>query len=129
MGKLIIKLHGHHPVPWGQNQKENKKTDKWRQRIAEKCKLLQSEVQRIESQTTFNVEIVFYLKNNKSDLDNLAKPVIDTLFHPSHTQVKDLSFTGVLFPNINDKHVIHLELWKRFVRDTKNEGVDILISW
>jgi hypothetical protein len=46
------------------------------------------------------VDAVFYTvipHRRSGDLDNLAKPVLDTLFHGSHVQETDDSLAGALF--------------------------------
>jgi len=62
----------------------------------------------------------------RADLDNLAKPMLDTLFQTRNAQVKDLSLTGALF-NVDDDRVFKLILEKRLVSTGAEEGVDIKV--
>jgi len=62
------------------------------------------------------------------DLDNLAKPILDTLFHPRHPQVKDMSLTGALF-DVDDDRIFKLNLEKRLVTPDTEEGIDVTIAW
>ena len=54
----------------------------------------------------FTVEIEFLLPSLASDLDNLAKPVLDTLFAkpPNPNALED---TGILF-EADDSRILHL---------------------
>jgi len=62
------------------------------------------------------------------DLDNLAKPILDTLFHPRHPQVKDMSLIGALF-DVDDDRIFKLNLEKRLVTPDTEEGIDVTIAW
>jgi hypothetical protein len=62
------------------------------------------------------------------DLDNLAKPVLDTIFKSRHSQVKDPYLTGALF-EVDDDQVIRLRLEKGEVTYTSEEGVDVAVTW
>lgn len=62
------------------------------------------------------------------DLDNLAKPVLDTLFNVRRPQVKDISLTGAMFP-VDDDRVFKLTLEKRQVSDDRGEGVQVRVRW
>jgi hypothetical protein len=70
------------------------------------------------------------------DLDNLAKPVLDTLFeprsgpdgkiNPNQEALRDVA--GVLF-DIPDESVFHLLLTKTVVADSSEVGVRIIATW
>ena len=64
----------------------------------------------------------------RADLDNLAKPVLDTLFRSRNAQVKDTSLTGALF-DTDDDQVFKLVLEKRLVATDNDEGIDVTITW
>jgi hypothetical protein len=64
----------------------------------------------------------------QADLDNLAKPQLDTLFLPRNVQVRDSSLTGALF-DVDDDRVFRLNMEKRLVSTPADEGVDVTISW
>jgi hypothetical protein len=75
-----------------------------------------------------SAEVVFYLRADRADLDNLAKPVLDTLFRVSYPQVRDMTLTATLF-QVDDSRVCFLKLEKRLVIAPTDEGADVIISW
>ena len=74
----------------------------------------------------FEVWMSFYLveESRPQDLDNLSKPVLDTLFcdRYSRKHVK-----GALY-QVDDYHVWKLHLEKRLVESEREAGVSITIS-
>jgi len=105
----------------------------WRGALAVAMRQLDHDV-AVESSSAgavFAVEIVFHIRRpnyGRADLDNLAKPVLDTIFLPRRPQVPDLSLTGVLF-RVDDDRVTRLTVEKRLVELADDEGADIVISW
>ena len=80
--------------------------------------------------TKFTVEVIFRmtpedLARPAFDLDNFAKPVLDTLFTSQNVSP---SVTGVLLP-VNDTWVFRLLLEKVRVETPQEQGADITISW
>ncbi len=80
--------------------------------------------------TRFTVEVIFrmttaHLARPACDLDNFAKPVIDTLFTSQNVS----RLTGVLLPGVNDTWVFRLLLEKVEVKTSQEQGADITISW
>jgi hypothetical protein len=63
-----------------------------------------------------------------SDLDNLAKPVLDTLFLARYSQVKDPLLAGALF-RVDDCVVYRLSIEKCLATSSRGEGVDITVQW
>ncbi len=59
------------------------------------------------------------------DLDNFAKPVLDTLFTSQNVS----RLTGVLLPGVNDTWVFRLHLEKVEVKTPQKQGADITVSW
>ena len=59
------------------------------------------------------------------DLDNFAKPVINTLF----TSQNVARLTGVLLPEVNDTWVFRLLLEKVEAKTPEEQGADITVSW
>ena len=129
MGKsweITFSLRGQLPRPWGTNEWE------WRQAIAdvarERVKGLYMEDPPEDSH--FEVEITFYLPQptfSQADLDNLAKPVLDTLFHAKYPQTRREGITGVLLRDIDDDHVVALALRKQLVDNKEQAGADISV--
>jgi hypothetical protein len=80
--------------------------------------------------TKFTVEVIFRmtpedLARPAFDLDNFAKPVLDTLFTSQNVS----RLTGVLLPEVNDTWVFRLLLEKVRVETPQEQGADITISW
>ena len=61
------------------------------------------------------------------DLDNLAKPVLDTLF--TSQNVSKSRITGVLLPEVNDTWVFRLRLEKVGVKTPQDQGADLTVTW
>jgi Holliday junction resolvase RusA-like endonuclease len=126
MTEFKVTISGHRPVPWGCNEWE------WRKVISDAVKAQKTSNPVLAQKTDqFSVNLVFKIKQervSRPDLDNLAKPVLDTLFLPFHPQVKDLSITGALF-NIDDNAVFRLYVEKIKVTTVAEEGIDIVVTW
>lgn len=127
MPSISFHVRGHKPIAWGNNEWE------WRRALADEVRGLRYTVDAhdISARTSFIVEIVFllcphYIK--EVDIDNLAKPVLDTIFKSRHPQVQDRYLTGALF-DVDDNQVIRLVLEKRDVTHTGEEGIDAAITW
>ena len=115
------------PKPWGTNEMP------WRRAVAEKATILRNsnETAQASDDTIFLVRLVFYLKAahiRHTDLDNLAKPVLDTIFLSRNPQVSDSALTGSLF-DVDDDRVFGLHLEKRQVSNEAEEGMDAMIEW
>jgi len=80
---------------------------------------------------SFEVTLVFFLSPARcqdTDLDNLAKPVLDTIFLIDRPQTQDRTLTGALVRR-NDNAIRKLTLEKRSVHESTELGVDILVEW
>ena len=79
--------------------------------------------------TKFSVEMIFRMTPNAlagaCDLDNFAKPVLDTLF----TSQNVTRLNGVLLPGVNDTWVFRLVLEKIGVKTPQEQGADITVTW
>jgi Holliday junction resolvase RusA-like endonuclease len=125
MSQLNFSVNGRRPVPWGCDEWE------WRAAIAQEARKVASELPAVPLNATFSVALVFRMRSERiehADLDNLAKPVLDTIFLSRHSQVKDPSLAGAMFA-MDDDRVFRLSVEKRSVRTVIQEGVDITISW
>jgi hypothetical protein len=81
----------------------------------------------------FNVSIKIYLLDlggvyYLSDLDNLSKSILDTLFRRSAEGQAGSAVTGALF-QAHDGHVTRLTISKSRVFAADEEGADIEVSW
>ena len=127
MPSISFRVRGHKPIAWGNNEWD------WRRAVADEARRLRYKVDahNISARTSFIVEILFllcphYIK--EVDIDNLAKPVLDTIFKSRNSQVHDRYLTGALF-DVDDDQVIRLVLEKREVTHTGEEGIDVAITW
>jgi hypothetical protein len=82
--------------------------------------------------TKFTVEVIFRmtpkdLARPAFDLDNFAKPVLDTLFTSQNVSKERL--TGVLLREVNDTWVFRLRLEKREVKTPEDQGALITVTW
>ncbi len=81
----------------------------------------------MSSSARFSVDIIFFLTPGNTpggtELDNLAKPVLDTLFRARKQQP-----TGTLF-DTHDTNVYKLTLEKRLVSTQEEEGVEVTFVW
>jgi hypothetical protein len=80
--------------------------------------------------TRFTVEVIFRmtpadLARPACDLDNFAKPVIDTLFTSQNVS----RLTGMLLPGVNDTWVFRLLLEKVEVKTPQEQGADVTVTW
>ena len=128
--RISIDIFGVTPRPWGV-----KMTKAWREEIkrqVDDIKIQRTIISKEHRAKIYNVTIVFYFtaKNlYNCDLDNLAKPVIDTLFDTSRNQQKTKNPVKVLF-TVDDAKVTRLKLEKREVSSShKEEGCNILVTW
>jgi Holliday junction resolvase RusA-like endonuclease len=81
--------------------------------------------------TSFALDAVFHLvpgRFERADLDNLAKPVLDTLFVSKDVQVRSEELTGALC-QLDDCQVWRLTAEKRPVEDVAKEGVEVRLTW
>lgn len=124
--EILVHVRGIAPIPWGGGE------EAWRRKLAHEARLVREKniIQGISASTHFSVDIVFFMAQShveRADLDNLAKPILDTLFRSRNPQVKDLCLTGALF-NVDDDRVFKLTLEKRLVPVSTEEGVEISIT-
>jgi Holliday junction resolvase RusA-like endonuclease len=127
MPSVSFPVRGHKPIAWGNNEWD------WRRAVADQARGLRYKVDAhdVSERTSFIVEIVFLLcphSIKEVDIDNLAKPVLDTIFKSRHPQIQDRYLTGALF-DVDDDQVIRLVLEKREVTRTGEEGIDVTITW
>jgi Holliday junction resolvase RusA-like endonuclease len=125
VNQVTFSVDGIVPVPWGTNEWE------WRAAIVRAARGKFSGIINLPPQVQLSVTLDFRLpaiQAARADLDNLAKPVLDTLFSIRNAQVKDPSLTGALF-NVDDERVFHLTLSKTEVPVQAASGVSISVIW
>jgi hypothetical protein len=80
----------------------------------------------------FTLEIEFFTLSLAMDLDNLPKPILDTLFRPGvDNSNRDhlAEVTAIVFLDADDARVMQLNLRKMLVHEAKDEGVMIQVFW
>ena len=106
------------PSPWANGEPEVR----WRKAIATQV----PPRPEIPAGAVFEVELEFCVHPDRllrgNDLDNLAKPVLDTLFTQSRPSKHP---TGALF-GVDDGQVVDLKLRKTAAQE---EGVRVAIRW
>jgi hypothetical protein len=123
---------GHHVGR--RNPDRNRAEMDWRQELVETSKRAQGSPPGPEEQPTlrYSVELVFFVTDASVDLDNLTKPVLDTLFSPGpplDNQKPWEEVIGQVFPAAHDSQVFELIQRKTVVPETERQGVRIMVSW
>jgi hypothetical protein len=114
------------PRTWGNNERE------WRSQVAVAARqeLTRLNLEPLQGRYLFSVELIFNLSQqrlfNGNDLENLSKPIIDTLFLPDNPQIGDQDLTGILF-QIDDRYIYSLTIKKSATQS--NEGATITIGY
>ncbi|MCC7231083.1 MAG: hypothetical protein IT203_11880 [Fimbriimonadaceae bacterium] len=114
------------PKPWATGELT------WRRLVADSCAAVTSiDHDALARVGSFEVTLVFFLtpaRCRDTDLDNLAKPVLDTIFLIDRPQTQDQTLTGALVRR-NDGAIRKLTLEKRPGHEPAELGVDILVEW
>jgi hypothetical protein len=126
-----------YPNPWriqvrGHPARAQRKSISWREAIREAVMdtYPQAPFTSLPSGSRFTVEVIFRmtpadLARPAFDLDNFAKPVLDTLFTSQNVS----GLTGVLLREVNDTWVFRLLLEKVEVKTPQEQGADITVTW
>lgn len=118
-----FKIRGHKPKAYSTYEEE------WKTQLAQAAREASAGHNLPSSETAVRVRAVFYLVDSvlmRTDLDNLAKPLLDVLFLSSKQRSE--SQTGALFP-FDDRFVTHLSLEKRSAADDAQQGCDVVVEW
>ena len=130
MPEIAFRVRDAKPRP----SNETKVIRAWREAVAEAARRAsgQGAFTKPTASSRFALSLRFRMTESapgqKSDLDNLAKPVLDTLFLPDDKQAREPGVSGVLF-DIDDSQVFWLELEKTHVSSEEEEGVDVRVVW
>ncbi len=126
-----------YPNPWRipvRGHPARRESTSWREAIRDAVKATypQAPFTSPPLGTKFTVEVIFRmtpedLARPAFDLDNFAKPVLDTLF--TSQNVSKSRLTGVLLPEVNDTWVFRLLLEKVGVKTPQEQGADITVTW
>ncbi|MBW2995776.1 RusA family crossover junction endodeoxyribonuclease [Candidatus Woesearchaeota archaeon] len=119
---ILMKVEGT-PRTWGTGNSQIE----WRKRIRDECKKYYKKRIKINKEDYLGITIRFCLKKIKNtDLDNLAKPVLDTICYIKRCQIGDKSLTGTLF-DCDDNRVQNLIL-KKEPAEGEKEFIEIKAS-
>ena len=131
----ILQRRDDHPNPWliqVRSHPARVKSVRWREAIRDAVTAAypQAPFTSPPEGTKFTVEMIFRmtpedLARPACDLDNFAKPVLDTLFTSQNVS----RLNGVLLPGVNDTWVFRLVLEKIGVKTPQEQGADITVSW
>ena len=126
-----------YPNPWRipvRGHPARRESTSWREAIRDAVKAAypQAPFTSTPLETKFTVEAIFRMTREDLarpavDLDNLAKPVLDTLF--TSQNVSKSRITGVLLPEVNDTWVFRLRLEKVEVKTPQDQGADLTVTW
>lgn len=128
MNEANFRVRGHRPIPWGTNE------ESWRRAVADAARQFRDEGEVDAGDVDdaqFAVDLRFRITDpdiERADLDNLAKPVLNTIFLSRDSKIADTTLTGALFP-ADDDRVFRLHIEKRMVSSDAEEGVDVRIIW
>ena len=129
MPEVVVSVRGQRPIPWGCNEWVWRKAVSDATRVVRKAR--EEMLPKVSQETHFSVTLLFLMKPGsieRADIDNLAKPVLDTLFHSRNAQVQDKDLTGAMF-EVDDDRVFELVATKKLVASPNDEGIDITIAW
>jgi hypothetical protein len=106
----------------------------WRKELVEASKRAQGSPPEREEQPAlrYTVELVFFVSDTSLDLDNLTKPVLDTLFSPGpplENQEPWQEVIGQVFPAAHDSRIFELIQRKTVVSGSEKQGVKVTVSW
>ncbi|HLX11309.1 MAG TPA: hypothetical protein VKS81_00720 [Bacteroidota bacterium] len=127
MPKIVIRICGTTPLPF---QQFGPAIHGWRTAVSGYAVQHQNEAIGGSEHTEFLISMDFFRRTDRDpcDLDNLAKPVIDTLFMAAPNAHPNLP-AGTLFPQCGDQQVVELRLRKIFVATDQEEGATVEINW
>lgn len=114
---------------------EGSQEQRWRRKIEGGVRERNPQPFEFPVETRFRVEVLFRLAKERltamstqpapPDLDNLLKPLLDTVFTSDNVTKKP---TGVLV-NANDNWVFDVHASKTLAHSTADEGVDVIVTW
>jgi hypothetical protein len=126
-----------YPNPWRiqvRGHPARRESNSWREAIRDAVREAypQAPFTSTPLETKFTVKVIFRmtpedLARPAFDLDNFAKPVLDTLF--TSQNVSKARLTGVLLPEVNDTWVFRLLLEKVKVKTPQEQGADLTVTW
>ncbi len=130
---VFLRIRGKRPI--ADNLYSKKQVLEWRKFLVREITSQYTKITDIPSTARLTVDIIFVFTRQNAegvDLDNLAKPVLNTLFKPRKNKDKqpDYDISTAMF-EIEDSTIFDLRLRKVgfTVEKEKEEGIDVLITW
>ena len=125
MPKFEFTVRGHKPKAYSTYEEE------WKTQLATSAReaAMSAGIALPQTEVPVYVQAVFYLLEEtlmRTDVDNLAKPLLDVLFRASPRRPD--SQTGALFP-FDDRFVTRLSLEKLRAADDSAQGCDVSVEW
>ena len=120
-----ITVSGRTPLGGGSTSRRQ-----WREAIRDAALGVAPDPQDVPDGAPLTVDVVIRLTEPRfgsSDLDNLVKPVLDTLFRSRDEQL-DPGLTAALLP-IDDAAIQRLVVEKHRADGMEEEGVSVSVSW
>jgi hypothetical protein len=121
-------------VPSNSNSSKRKAETGWREELVEASKNAMGSLPGHDEQASlrYTVELDFFVMSESVDLDNLTKPILDTLFspgldNPDRDHLREI--TGKVFPAAHDSRVFTLIQRKTVVSGSEKQGVKVTVSW
>jgi Holliday junction resolvase RusA-like endonuclease len=123
--RVEIAVIGRTPLGGGSSSRRQ-----WREAIRDAALSIAPDPRVLPVGASLTVEVMFRISELRfasSDLDNLVKPVLDTLFRSRDEQL-DPSLTAALLP-VDDAAIHRLVVEKHRADGTEGEGVSVSVSW
>jgi hypothetical protein len=120
-----ITVSGRTPLGGGSSSRRQ-----WREAIRDAASRVAPDPDVLPVGAPLTVDVVFRIREprfSSSDLDNLVKPVRDTLFRSRDEQL-DPSLTATLLP-VDDAMIHRLVVEKDRAAGIEGEGVSVSVSW
>lgn len=125
MGELSFEVVGRTPLGGGSTSRRS-----WREAIRDAALEASGRFPDRPTPDELTVEVVFRIaepRMRSADLDNMVKPVLDTIFRSRDEQL-DPALTGALLP-VDDASIHRLVVEKHRAEGPHDEGVRIVVRW
>jgi Holliday junction resolvase RusA-like endonuclease len=122
---VTISVVGRTPLGGGSSSRRQ-----WREAISGAARAVAPDPREVPPRAPISVDVVFRIAEPRfasSDLDNLVKPVLDTLFRSRDEQL-DPTLTAALLP-VDDAAINRLVVEKQPVEEIDDEGVRVEVRW
>jgi Holliday junction resolvase RusA-like endonuclease len=122
---VTISVVGRTPLGGGSSSRRQ-----WRETLRQAAIAVAPDPREVPRRAPMSVHVVFRIAEPRfasSDLDNLVKPVLDTLFRSRDEQL-DPTLTAALFP-VDDAEINRLIVEKQQAAGTEDEGVTVEVRW